>query len=96
MLHRRHLPVRQAGPQRRQLYAAARRAAKALGYRRLITYTLALPAGRHGSESGTSLRAAGWRVAYVAQRWHSWKGRRGRPRADKGPREAKIRWEAPL
>jgi len=34
------------------LYAAARRAAKALGYRRLITHTLA-------SESGTSLRAAG-------------------------------------
>lgn len=41
------------------LYAAAWRAAKALGYRRLITYTLA-------SESGSSLRAAGYRV--VAQR----------------------------
>lgn len=37
------------------LYAAAWRAAKALGYRRLVTYTLA-------SESGSSLRAAGWRV----------------------------------
>jgi hypothetical protein len=35
------------------LYGAAWRAAKALGYRRLITYTL--PA-----EGGASLRAAGW------------------------------------
>lgn len=41
------------------LYGAAWRAAKALGYRRLVTYTLA-------TESGASLRAAGWRV--VAQR----------------------------
>ena len=36
------------------LYGACRRAAKALGYRRLITYTLI-------EEPGTSLRAAGWR-----------------------------------
>ena len=35
------------------LYGAAARAAKALGYRRLITYTL-------DTESGISLRAAGW------------------------------------
>lgn len=41
------------------LYGAAWRAAKALGYRRLITYT------QH-SESGSSLRAAGWRV--IAER----------------------------
>ena len=41
------------------LYGAAWRAAKALGYRRLITYTQA-------GESGASLRAAGWRV--VAER----------------------------
>lgn len=37
------------------LYAAAWRAAKALGYRRLVTYTQA-------EESGASLRAAGWRI----------------------------------
>lgn len=37
------------------LYAAAWRAAKALGWRRLITYTLT-------SESGASLRGAGWRI----------------------------------
>ncbi len=37
------------------LYGAAWRAAKALGYHRLVTYTQA-------DEPGTSLRAAGWRV----------------------------------
>lgn len=37
------------------LYGAAWRAAKALGYRRLVTYT-------QEGESGSSLRAAGWRV----------------------------------
>jgi hypothetical protein len=35
------------------LYAAAWRAARALGYRRMVTYTLE-------SEQGASLRAAGW------------------------------------
>lgn len=37
------------------LYAAAWQAAKALGYRRLITYT-------QDGESGASLSAAGWKV----------------------------------
>jgi hypothetical protein len=37
------------------LYGAAWRAAKALGYRRLVTYTLP-------EEGGASLRAAGWRL----------------------------------
>lgn len=41
------------------LYGACRRAAFALGYSRLITYTQA-------DESGASLRAAGWHV--IAQR----------------------------
>jgi hypothetical protein len=41
------------------LYGAAWQAAKALGYRRLITYTQA-------GETGASLRAAGWRV--IAER----------------------------
>jgi hypothetical protein len=58
------------------LYAAAWRAAKALGYRRLISYTQA-------DESGSSLRAAGWRI--VAERparpgWHT----PSRPRRDIG------------
>ena len=41
------------------LYAAAWQATKAMGYGRLVTYTQA-------GESGSSLRAAGWRV--VAER----------------------------
>ncbi|WP_028192949.1 XF1762 family protein [Salinispora pacifica] len=41
------------------LYAAAWRASRALGYRRLITYT-------QTGESGASLRAARWRI--VAER----------------------------
>ena len=41
------------------LYGAAWRAAKALGYTRLITYTQA-------DESGATLRAVGWRI--VAER----------------------------
>ena len=38
-----------------KLYGAAWRAARALGYRRLVTYTL-------DTEPGASLRAAGWRI----------------------------------
>lgn len=37
------------------LYAACARAGRALGYKRILTYTL-------DSESGASLRAAGWQV----------------------------------
>ena len=47
------------------LYGAAWRAAKAMGYRRLITYT---PAG----ESGASLRAAGWRVIAEREPRENW------------------------
>ena len=66
------------------LYAAAWRAARAMGYRKLITYTLA-------TEPGTSLRAAGWRqVAEVrAKTWHT----PSRPRVDRQPLQAKLRWE---
>lgn len=67
------------------LYGAAWRAARALGWRRLITYTLA-------SESGASLRASGFRVVAETSggRW----SRRERPRLDEHPTQAKIRWEA--
>jgi len=66
------------------LYGAAWRAARAMGYRRLVTYTLA-------TEPGTSLRAAGWRdVARVkAESW----SRPSRPRVDLQPEQEKIRWE---
>lgn len=70
------------------LYAAAWRAAKGMGYRRMITYTLP-------SESGASLRAAGF-VA-VGQTRAAPKGwdTPGRPRdiPEKYPKGSKIRWE---
>lgn len=47
------------------LYGAAWRAVKAMGYRRLITYTQA-------DESGVSLRAAGWRVVAERPARKSW------------------------
>jgi hypothetical protein len=58
------------------LYGAARRAAWALGYRRLITYTQA-------GESGSSLRAAGWRVVAERPAQPGW-NRPSRPREDRG------------
>jgi hypothetical protein len=66
------------------LYGAAWRAARSLGYRRLVTYTLA-------EEPGTSLRAAGWKeVGRVKGRsWHC----ESRPRVDRHPLQDKIRWE---
>lgn len=67
------------------LYGAAWRAAKALGYRRLITYTLK-------SEPGTSLIASGWKI--VAEiRGRTWSCS-SRPRVDKHPLQDKFRWEA--
>lgn len=58
------------------LYAAAWRAAKALGYGRLVTYTQA-------SESGASLRAVGWRVLAERPARTGWTTP-SRPREDRG------------
>jgi hypothetical protein len=66
------------------LYGAAWRAAKALGYRRLITYTLA-------TEPGTSLHAAGWRELYTTP-GRSWSVP-SRPRVDTHPLGQKTLWE---
>lgn len=68
------------------LYAACWRAARALGWRRCITYTLL-------SEGGASLRAAGWRVVGQTE-GGSW-DRKDRPRVDHAPTEPKLKWEAP-
>jgi hypothetical protein len=68
------------------LYAACRRAALALGWRRLVTYTLP-------EEGGASLRAAGWRVVAERTGGGSW-SRENRPRVDRHPMQQKIRWEA--
>ncbi len=67
------------------LYGACWRAARALGYRKLVTYTLS-------QESGISLRASGWKVvAQVSGR--SWNCE-ARPRVDRYPLQDKLRWEA--
>ena len=67
------------------LYGAARRATFALGYKRLITYTLS-------SEPGTSLFAAGWKEKGRTA-GGSW-SRPSRPRKDNAPLEQKTLWEA--
>jgi len=77
-----------------KLYAACRNAAKALGYRRVFTYTLA-------SESGASLRAAGFVVDEVLPPRETW-STPSRPRHqtdlfgnERRPPEAKVRWVWP-
>jgi len=67
------------------LYQAAWRAAKALGYKRLITYILE-------EEKGTSLKAAGWKCLYKSK-GGSWSCK-SRPRVDKHPLQPKLCWEA--
>lgn len=76
------------------LYGAVARAAKALGYRKLITYT-------HPEEPGSSLKAAGWTMDNAdAGSVESWAVRRstaiqyerdlfGNERVPAGP---KVRW----
>jgi len=70
------------------LYARCWQAAKALGWGRLVTYTLQ-------AESGASLRGAGWRVvaelaANKPGMWQSRPGREWQPVVG----QAKLRWEA--
>ncbi len=66
------------------LYGAAWRAAKAMGYRKLVTYTLP-------EESGASLLAAGyWLVGYRGG--GSW-SRKDRPRVDTHPTQQKLLWQ---
>ena len=66
------------------LYRAAWRAAVAMGYRRLITYTLT-------SETGASLRGAGFKL--LGQRGGGSWNCPSRPRLDKHPTEKKFAWE---
>lgn len=67
-----------------KLLRAAEKAAMALGYRRLISYTRA-------DESGSSYRAAGWRVIAMrpARSWDM----PGRPRVDKSEPFQRLLWE---
>jgi len=66
------------------LYAAAWRASKALGYKKLITYTLP-------QEGGASLRACGWKLLGAAG-GGSWDCK-SRPRVDTHPTQEKLKWE---
>ena len=66
------------------LYGAAWREARAMGYKRLITYTLQ-------TEPGTSLKAAGWKIIGETD-GHSW-NMPSRPRIDKHPLGQKTLWE---
>ena len=66
------------------LYRAAWRAARELGYRRLLTYTLP-------EEGGASLRGAGFALV-GERRGGSWSVP-SRPRVDKHPLQGKLLWE---
>lgn len=66
------------------LYGACWRVAKAMGYRRLITYTLP-------EEGGPSLRAAGWKL--LGERGGGKWSRAERMRVDEHPTQRKLLWE---
>lgn len=69
------------------LYGAAWRAARALGYRRMITYT-------QTGESGASLRAAGWLDAARLRPRAGWDVPGRRRRDDQHPTHVgRVRWE---
>lgn len=67
-----------------KLYAACWRAAKNMGYTRLITYTLV-------EEEGTSLNATVFEVVHERTGGGSW-DRDGRPRRDEHPTGQKTLW----
>ena len=66
------------------LYGACQRAAFAMGYKKLITYTLP-------EEGGRSLQASNWKPIGIAG-GGPW-SRDSRPRIDLHPLQEKIRWE---
>ena len=70
------------------LYAAAARACKAIGFERIQTYIL-------DTETGTSLRAAGWEYEGSAG-GGQWKHTDGRPRRTDQPTGMKGRWSKAL
>ena len=69
------------------LYAAAARAARAMGYEQIQTYIL-------DDETGVSLRAAGWELD-ATSKGGTW-NRDGRERIDKHPITPKQRWRKSL
>lgn len=69
------------------LYAACWRAAKAIGYRKLITYILS-------SEPGTSLKATGWTL--IGERGGGSWSVPSRPRIDNHPLQTKLLFEVTI
>ena len=69
-----------------KLYAACARAAQAMGYQRIITYTLP-------SEGGASLRALGWTPTLSDGGTKGWSHRPGRTDNPHSTGMAKWRWE---
>lgn len=71
------------------LLAALRRVGQALGFARIVTYTLA-------EEGGASLRAAGWQAELQLVEGGEW-NRQDRPRLPAThPTGRKVRWWVPL
>ena len=70
------------------LYGAATRAAMALGYKRIITYT-------RESEPGTSLKASNWICDGKAGGTH-WTGKRYAEQIEMPLDEMKVRWSKDL
>lgn len=70
------------------LYAAAARAAKAMGFIKIQTYTLP-------EEGGASLRASGWHCDGESG-GGKWKHSDGKPRRTDQPMEKKLRWSLTL
>lgn len=66
------------------LYAAAYRAARAMGYNKVITYIL-------DTENGASLKAAGYTCEGKAGGLE-WNGTKAPKQADQYPRQMKTRW----
>ena len=66
------------------LYAAAYRAARAMGYNKVVTYIL-------DTENGSSLKAAGYTCEGRAGGL-KWNGAKAPKQADQYPRQMKTRW----
>ncbi|WP_218964525.1 XF1762 family protein [Lysinibacillus sphaericus] len=66
-----------------KLYSSVCKAAKAFGYKKVITYTLA-------TETGSSMKAVGFMLDVISDggSWNS----KSRPRIDKHPTTPKFRW----
>lgn len=74
------------------LYGASARVAKAMGYKRIQTYIL-------DSESGTSLKASGWKCegkGFGKTKWNRWDEQMSLYPNKKPPEELKQRWSKEL